>query len=158
MVLVVLLVIWAAFLLPPLVRSRLAGNPVESIGRFNRHLRVLRSTAPAASALAGSAHGEPMPYIWISEARRLSLRRRRRQIAKGLLATAGATLVAGLLPGLSSILVIHAIVDVVLVSYLVMLAQVRRQHAERRVNAEFDLVRADAFGEGGTREVSHAAL
>lgn len=157
MTLVVIVLLWAAFLLPPLIRSRLAGNPVESIGRFNRHLRVLRNTSPAASALANSATGE-MPRIWVSEARRLAVRRRRRQVAKGLLIAAGVTFIAGLLPGMSALLALHVVIDLMLVGYLTMLAQVRRQEAERKANAEFDRVRAEVFGENASREVSQAAL
>ena len=150
MVLLVIILIWAAFLLPPLIRQRLDGNPVESIGKFNRHLRVLRSTTPAASALAGSAHTTAMPTIWVSEARRLAVQRRRRQVAKSLLVTAAATFVGALLPDLQFLFAVHLLVDVLLVTYLVSLAQVRRQEAERRVAAEFDQLRVEMFSGDGT--------
>lgn len=146
MVLLIVTLIWIAALLPPLIRHRLEGDPVDSIGKFNRHLRVLSSTSPAASALAGSVNSYGMPRAWVVEARRLGIQRRRRQVARMLLVMAGATLVVGLLPGLHAVLVLHVITDVLLVSYLTMLAKARRQAAGRRrtVSTEPTPATADA--------------
>src|ERR1700736_4076076 len=45
-VLLVLVVIWAAVLLTPLVRARADGALGDSIGSFRRHLSVLERAAP----------------------------------------------------------------------------------------------------------------
>lgn len=134
MVLLIVCLIWLAALLPPLIRHRLEGDPVESIGKFNRHLSVLRSTSPAASALAGSVGSYGMPRAWVVEARRLGLQRRRRQVARSLLILAAGTLVVGLLPGLHAVLALHVITDIFLVAYLTMLAKARKVEAIRRRN------------------------
>lgn len=46
LVLVVLGILWAAFLLPPLVRARTEGRPADSIMSFRRQLATLRRTRP----------------------------------------------------------------------------------------------------------------
>ncbi len=135
MVLLVLALIWAAALLPPLIKSRLEGHPNESIGRFRRHLRVLEVTSPAASSLAHSpvliaSGGSPssvMPARWAQEARRLRRLRRRQQVARTLLTVMAATVVLGLLPSLRPLLVVHVVADLVFVAYLALLARARKQ-------------------------------
>ena len=56
MVLLVLAGIWAAVLIPPLVRSRAEGRPGDSISNFHRQLSVLRRTGPRTSRAAGGEH------------------------------------------------------------------------------------------------------
>jgi hypothetical protein len=131
LVLVVLALIWAIALLPPIIRSRMEGNPADSVGRFNRHLSVIRSTSPAASALAGSAYG-PMPRAWIEEARRLGIQRRRRQVVKTMLTVSALTLLAGLIPDLRMLLVVHVAVDIALLAYVYKLAGARRAERIRK--------------------------
>lgn len=133
MILLILALIWAAALLPPLIRSRLEGNPVDSVGRFRRHLRVIESTGPAASALArhpGSTSG--MPAAWANEARRLRLLRRRQQVAAILLAVMASTLLVGLLPSMRPVLILHVLADAGFVAYITMLAKARAAELEQR--------------------------
>ena len=140
MVLLVLAIIWAAVLLPPLVRSRLEGHPTDSVGRFRRHLRILESTSPAASSLAhdpvlvNTRPGAPpatLPATWANEARRLRLMRRRQQVAFILLGVASSTLVLGLLPTLRPVLALHVLADIAFVAYVVMLAKARQEEMRR---------------------------
>lgn len=49
LVLVVLAMLWAAFLVPPLVRARTEGRPADSISAFRRQLATLRRAAPVGS-------------------------------------------------------------------------------------------------------------
>ncbi len=56
MVLLVLAGIWAAVLIPPLVRSRAEGRPGDSIHNFHRQLSVLRRTGPRAARAAAGEH------------------------------------------------------------------------------------------------------
>jgi hypothetical protein len=149
-VLLILAAIWAAALLPPFVRSRLEGNPVDSIGRFRRHLRVLQSTSPAASSLASdpvlvrsTGPKSAMPAHWASEARRLRRLRRRRQVSIGLLAAMGTTLVIGLVPAFHIVLVAHVLIDLLFAGYVAMLARSRVVETERQMTAHFAELREE---------------
>ena len=46
MVLLILAGIWAAVLIPPILRARAESSPADSIGDFRRQLRVLQRTGP----------------------------------------------------------------------------------------------------------------
>ena len=129
LVLIILALIWAAVLLPPLFRRLLEGSPADSVGRFRRHMRVLESTGPAASSLAAdpvmAGLGGGMPMAWAQEARRLRRLRRRRQVAVVLLAIMASTLVLGLIPSLRFMLVLHVGADVCLLGYVALLVKAR---------------------------------
>lgn len=56
MVLLVLAGIWAAVLIPPLVRARAEGRPGDSVVNFRRQLSVLRRTGPHAGRAGGAEH------------------------------------------------------------------------------------------------------
>ena len=131
MVLLILVLIWAAVLLPPLVRSRIEGNPVASIGRFRRNLRVLQSASPALGP-----DGMPLPETWAREATRLAQLRRRRRLAQGLLGLMGSTLVIGLIPAFRFMLAIHVLMDFLFVGYLAVLVQARRAQISERARAQ----------------------
>ncbi len=155
MIFLILALIWAAVLLPPLVRSRLEGNPVDSVGRFRRHLRVLESTAPLANDLAHSAAdsrfgttASSMPAAWEYEARRLSRLRRRQQVAVVLLGVMATTLVLGLIPSLRFLLAFHVVADVAFVGYIAMLVQLRTQRVgvRRDVDVASEDVATEATG------------
>lgn len=156
MVLLILVLIWTAVLLPPFVRSRIEGNPVASIGRFRRNLRVLQSASPAIGV-----DGMPLPETWAREATRLAQLRRRRRLAQALLGIAGTTLVIGLIPTFRFVLAIHVLVDIAFVGYIAMLVQARRLQVQERararrlaarLRAEHEAVAADLV------DVQHHAL
>lgn len=132
MVLLILVLIWAAVLLPPLVRSRIEGNPVESIGRFRRNLRVLQSASP----VIGADGTEQLPASWAKEAKRMTQLRRRRRLAQALLGTMGTTLVIGLIPSFRFMLAVHAVTDILFVGYITMLVQARRVQISDRARAQ----------------------
>jgi hypothetical protein len=129
-VLLILVLIWAAVLLPPLVRSRIEGNPVASIGRFRRNLRVLQSASPSLGP-----DGMPLPETWAREATRLAQLRRRRRLAQGLLGLMGSTLVIGLIPAFRFMLAVHVLMDFLFVGYIAMLVQARRTQVAERARA-----------------------
>jgi type III secretory pathway component EscV len=54
-----------------------------------------------------------------------------------LLATAGLTLVVGILPGLRVMLLVHLVVDVLLVAYVALLIRQRTLAAEREMKVRF---------------------
>lgn len=63
MVLLVLAVIWAAVLIPPVIRARAEARPDRGIGHFRRQLQVLERTGPTTLAMAPvhSASGVARP-------------------------------------------------------------------------------------------------
>lgn len=131
MVLLILVLIWTVVLVPPLVRSRIEGNPVASIGRFRRNLRVLQCASPTI----GPDGLQQLPETWAREANRLAQLRRRRRLAQGLLGLMGTTLVIGLIPAFRFVLAIHILVDMAFIGYIAMLVQVRRVQIQERIRA-----------------------
>jgi hypothetical protein len=155
-VLLILVLIWTAVLLPPLIRSRIEGNPVASIGRFRRNLRVLQSASPSLGP-----DGMPLPETWAREATRLAQLRRRRRLAQALLGLMGTTLVIGLIPTFRFVLAIHVLVDMAFVGYLAVLVQARRMQIRERARARRVAVRIQAQHEQAAAEmvdVQHHAL
>jgi hypothetical protein len=106
----------------PAVAS-LAAHRAASGSHVNGH--VSRGAHPRAFAAAGL----PSP-------RRRALRRRR-DILVGLLATAGLTLLLGILPALRAMLMVHLVVDVLLVAYVALLIRQRTLAAEREMKVRF---------------------
>lgn len=129
-----LLLIWAAVLLPPLIRSRMERDPVDSVGEFRRHLRVLESATPAANTLANNAIAGlvQMPPSWAREARRAEVLRRRQRVVKTLIGCMALTLLVGLIPGLHEVLFVHLVFDVLFATYLYLLAHARKAAIDRR--------------------------
>lgn len=142
-VLVVLAAIWAAFLLPPILRDRQNNRPAGSIYDFRRQLHVLARSSPAgggASGMRGVASVPYRPSVAVVGARRLSRQRtirRRRDIMLGLLVAMGGSLVLGLLPPLRVLWVVHAVLDVLFVAYVGMLVYLRNLAAERDMKVRF---------------------
>ena len=101
-VVLVLVLIWAAVFVPPLVRAHAA-----------------RQDAFLVSLGATPDPGMPDP----AAVRSLAVQRRR-HIAGGLLVAMGATLAAGLLPALRSLLVVHLFVVDSFIAYIAFLAYV----------------------------------
>lgn len=162
MVLLVLAGIWAAVLVPPMLRSRSEARPADSIGNFRRQLHVLQRTGPVASRIGGvtaSAPSAPVPPMGPGSAgrqhpaalrgprgahraspdslRRSRTQKRRRDVLAVLLAGMTGTLMLGLLPSLRVLLALHLVLDVVCVAYLAMLVRARNVAAERDMKLRF---------------------
>lgn len=128
-----LALVWAAVLIPPLLRSRLDRDPVDSVGEFQRHLRVLESAAPGAVVEGDVAHA--MPAAWAREARRAEILRRRQRVSQLLLLAMASTLIVGLIPGFHLVLVLHVLADICMGVFVYLLAQQRRAATQARVLA-----------------------
>ncbi len=137
MVLVILAVVWAVYLVSWL-RSRTETRSVNSISSFNRHLSVLERAGPAGTrgdfgtaraqvGLAPSAHQDVVrPRRALSPAKK-----RRKDILTGLLVATGTTaLAAVVMGGVFRIAFVAAFV--LLVAYVVLLAQSQRRIQEQR--------------------------
>lgn len=115
-------ILWAAVLLPPIVRNRdVLTRPlvaVASMGRpvsviHSRRLRAFRSAATSVPGDVGSA------------------RRRRRDLLLALGGVASFTFLGGIAVG-GPIWIIHFLVDLLLVGYAVLVTQRHQLEAERR--------------------------
>lgn len=136
MVLLLLAAIWAAFLLPPILRARSEVRPNGSITDFRRQLGVLARTTPGSVArplAVGPALGARSKPARPSR----STIKRRRDILFGLLAVMGATLVLGLVPGLRVLWGVHVVADVLFVAYVAALIRLRNVAAEREMKLRF---------------------
>ncbi len=142
MVLLLLAAIWAAVLIPPMLRARSESRPAGSITDFRRQLRVLGRTGPSVLAPAHSLHRPDL-----TAARRIDYTvrprrgsraiKRRRDIFMGLLTVMGGSLVLGVLPPLRVLWVVHVIADVLFAAYVAALVYVRNLSAERETKVRF---------------------
>jgi hypothetical protein len=151
-VLIVLAAVWAAFLLPPILRARAEHRPSGSISDFRKQLHVLARTSPTTSISAAAASGRVVPmrprpttsaYAYGRPAQPLRLGRsrqsikRRRDIFLGLLVAMGGSLVLGFLPPLRALWLVHVVLDVVFVAYVAALIYLRNLAAERDMKVRF---------------------
>lgn len=148
MVLLFLAVIWAAVLVPPMLRARAEGRPADSIGTFRHQLSVLQRTAPGMVAPANTLRSPMTPYRTIApglairsvspeSARRARTLKRRRDILFGLLGAMGGSLVLGLVPSLRVLWGLHVVLDALFVGYVVLLVRMRNIAAEREMKLRF---------------------
>jgi hypothetical protein len=146
LVLVILAVIWAAVLLPPFLQNRSESRPADSISTFRNQLHVLerRSTGTGPSSdlrsvrpVSPSAAFSSVPRVTIDRARlaRLDAKKRRRDILMTLLASAGLTLLLGLL--MPQVLVLHLLIDGLLAGYVALLVRQRKLAEERSMKVRY---------------------
>lgn len=144
-VIVILAVVWAAVLIPPMLQNRSQARPADSISAFQSQLSTLqrRTVGEAVGPLtpsqgmravrpvAGPPAFGPVPLGTVDQARlaRIDAQRRRRQILVGLLGAAGTTLVLSLV--VPSVLTLHLLVDALLVGYVALLIRRRKLAQER---------------------------
>jgi hypothetical protein len=145
-VLLFLAVIWAAVLVPPMLRARAEGRPADSIGNFRRQLSVLQRTAPGLVAPANTLRVpfvvRPVPYgavrpMTTEAARRARTLKRRRDVLFGLLGAMGGSLVLGFLPSLRVLWGLHLALDALFVGYVALLVRMRNVAAEREMKLRF---------------------
>lgn len=148
MVLLVLAVIWAAVLVPPLLRARAEGRPADSIGNFRRQLHVLQRTGPGVFPPANTLGASMGPYRPVAPglairsaspeaARRARTLKRRRDVLFGLLGAMGGTLLLGLLPSLRVLWGLHLVLDLLFAGYVALLVRMRNEAAEREMKLRF---------------------
>lgn len=143
--LLILAVIWAAVLVPPMLRARAEGRPSDSIGEFHRHLSVLSRTGPSDFSAANRLYSNsPAPYVsagpWTAarlEARRRRTIKRRRDILFGLVAGMGGSLVLSFAPPLRELIYLHLLLDLMFAGYVALLVRMRNIAAERDMKLRF---------------------
>lgn len=114
-VIVVLALIWAAVLIPPIVRNR-ADRRAEFIDSFRQQMGALDSGRAAARAAAAERRPK----------RRVSPQQRRRDILGGLLGAMIGSLLLGAIPSLRAVWVLHLFLLNLFIGYLSLLAHQRR--------------------------------
>jgi hypothetical protein len=157
-VLIVLAAVWAAFLLPPILRARSEHRPSGSISDFRRQLHVLGRSTPAGfvhttgqNGQTGQIPGRVVPFRPVAVAGPATFRpgaplrlgrhrqtiKRRRDIFVGLLVAMAGSLVLGFLEPLRILWSIHLVVDVLFVAYVGALVYLRNLAAEREMKVRF---------------------
>ncbi len=153
LVIVILAVMWTVVLVPPLLRSRSEGRPSASVGDFRRQLSTLQRTMPhSMSRMAGRPAGPYRPLRPAAGSRsvalaarptlavagpRFEVRRRRQNI---LFALAGSAVLTAVLAGgmySRTLWLLHIALDVLLVSYIVLLVQSRRADEVRTMRDQW---------------------
>ena len=141
LVILVLVVLWAAVLLPPILRSRNeAGASPGGIGDFVGKLRAglgqdrqSESSLPALQPLMGPI-GSPMPSTPIGPVQPSGgggmspNQRRRRDVLIGLLAAASLTFVMAFLAGSMLFWVLNLLADALLGGYVYLLLQLKARN------------------------------
>ncbi|HEX7167836.1 MAG TPA: hypothetical protein VF230_12715 [Acidimicrobiales bacterium] len=145
MVLIVLAAIWAALLLPPILRARAENRPSGSISEFRRQLHTLARTSPAGPLQLRATPTGPVPInarrapaarpSGLSRSRRSV--KRRRDVFVGLLVAMVASAVLGFLPPLRALWAVHVVVDVLFAAYVAVLVYLRNLAAERDMKVRF---------------------
>ncbi len=144
-VLLILAVLWAAVLIPPLFKARTERRRGDSIGDFSFRLGVIRKTggftpsvptSPAPMALAATV-GPPRARLGAAPQGMTVAQRRRRDVLVGLFAAVSVTFVGALLTGSTMVWGLQLLVDVLLVTYVVLLVRMRTLAAEQRVKVRY---------------------
>lgn len=144
-VLLILAVLWAAVLIPPLFKARTERRRGDSIGDFSYRLGVIgrtggftpsRPAPPAPMSLAGTM-GAPGPRPGAAPRGMTVAQRRRRDVLVGLFAAVSVTFVAALLTGSTMVWGLQLLVDALLVTYVVLLVRMRTLAAEQRAKVRY---------------------
>jgi hypothetical protein len=155
-VLNVLAAVWAAVLLPPILRARSEHRPSGSISDFRKQLHVLARTSPSAAGRVvpmrtttprlhptSAAAMRPRTAFGAPAAAPLRLGRsrqtvkRRRDVFVGLLVAMAGSLVLGALPPLRALWAVHVVLDLLFVAYVAALVYLRNLAAEREMKVRF---------------------
>ena len=157
-VIVILAVVWAAVLIPPMLQNRSQARPADSISAFQSQLSTLqrrtvgesgsgpitppngmRAVRPVSATYgtAGPAEFRPVPLGTVDQARlaRIDAQRRRRRVLAGLLVAAAATLLLSfVLPPLRTL---HLVIDALLLCYVGLLVRRRKLAMERAAKVRY---------------------
>jgi len=161
LVILVLAIMWAAVLLPPILRARAEGAGAVSgvsdfFGRLREGLGRGRSADPSLPPLqpimgpigSGPIGGSPMgggpmngaPMSPVGPVRvpgaMTPAQRRRRDVLVLLLGFAGIMLLMGVMSGSMIVWVIQVLADLMIGAYVYMLLQLKARNAERRPQAQ----------------------
>jgi hypothetical protein len=134
-VLVILGVLWAVVLVPPLLRSRSEARRTDSVGDFTYRLGVLSKTGGHRTAAprrptAGPAAGPA--YRGMTRAQR-----RRRDVLLTLAVAAMLTLGLAAATAMTPMWIAHLLVDALLLTYVLAIVRTRSVVTERRAKVAY---------------------
>ena len=139
-VLILLAIVWAIVLVPPLVRNRADLRPGSSVSSFRQDLAVIGRTTPTSSlrppslpGVARPAAAAPLPG---TPGGRAAARKRRRDVLFTLGGVAGFTFLLALAFG-GPMLLLHLGVDAALAGYVYLLVQMRKLAEEQAVKVRY---------------------
>jgi hypothetical protein len=146
-VLILLAIVWAIVLVPPLVRNRADLRPGSSVSSFRQDLAVIGRTSPTSSfrpsALPGvgptigsrpsARGGAPLAG---TPGGRAAARKRRRDVLFVLGGVAGFTFLLALAFG-GPLLLVHLVADGALAGYVYLLVQMRKLAEEQAVKVRY---------------------
>ena len=146
-VLILLAIVWAIVLVPPLVRNRADLRPGSSVSSFRQDLAVIGRTTPTSSFRPSSLPGVGPSLPSVASGRggaplagtpsgRAAARKRRRDVLFALGGVAGFTFLLALAFG-GPLLLLHLLVDVALAGYLYLLVQMRKLSEEQAVKVRY---------------------
>lgn len=146
-VLILLAIVWAIVLVPPLVRNRADLRPGSSVSSFRQDLAVIGRTTPTSSFRPSSLPGVGPVLPSGPSARgaaplagtpsgRAAARKRRRDVLFALGGVAGFTFLLALAFG-GPLLLVHLVADVALAGYLYLLVQMRKMAEEQAVKVRY---------------------
>lgn len=144
-VLLILAVLWAAVLIPPLFKARTERRRGDSIGDFTYKLGVIgrtggftasRPAPPAPMSLAGTM-GAPGPRPGAAPRGMTDAQRRRRDVLVGLFSAVAVTFVAAFLTRSTMVWGLQLLLDAFFVTYVVLLVRMRTLAAEQRVKVRY---------------------
>lgn len=146
LVILVLGILWAAVLLPPILRSRNESGAPGGIGDFVGRLRSglgqgrgpdagLPPLTPIMGPVGGigpiGPNGNPLGPVSVRGAM-TPAQRRRRDVLVGLLGAAGLTFFMALFAGSVVFWLLHLLADALVGGYVYMLLQLKAKNVERR--------------------------
>lgn len=143
-VLILLAIVWAIVLVPPLVRNRADLRPGSSVSSFRQDLAVIGRTTPTSSlrpptlpgvgpSMASVRGGAPLAG---TPGGRAAARKRRRDVLFTLGGLAGFTFLLALAFG-GPMLMLHLLVDLALAGYVYLLVQMRKLAEEQAVKVRY---------------------
>ena len=139
LVLIILVLIWAAVLLPPYLQNRSESRPADSISSFQKQLSVLERRSNTIGGgnhsvrSIGSAPGYSAAALRMS---RSEAKKRRRDVLFTLAAAAAITLPLAFMLG-GSVWMLQLLCDVLLAGYVVLLVQSTQRATERDLKVRY---------------------
>lgn len=142
LVILVLAILWAAVLLPPILRSRseagaspggvgdFLGKLRSGLGHGRQHEGNLPPLQPIMGPVGGPTPSTPMGPVQVSGGMSPT-QRRRRDVLLGLVAAAGLTFVMAFMAGSMMFWVLNLLADALLGGYVYLLLQYKARQAER---------------------------
>jgi hypothetical protein len=146
---VCLAIVWAAFLVPPMLRKHREGRPASSVSSFRRQLSTLERATPGTTLrpLTSGATVSSAPVRRQAPARSSvssDVIKRRRDILVGLLAATGVTFLLFLVSAGAMTFLLFALSAGALGAYVYALVQIRRRAEEAAVKVR--ILRPQSMG------------